>query len=271
MEVEHYLRKAAVNFREIVRSDLPRLGGGWVSAFFLVGLLVPFRNPTLSRLRIYLLLSMLTLIVVQAAARTQLSKDSPDVNGENLLVLAAPLVFVYGVAMYLVLLDQIEFPFPQARFFINISVLVVACSSLILTLLPPRSLPFAYPPYWPPLIQEISGYLKERELMMSDMPWAVGWYGRRSCIWSVLDVERDFYAINDFQKPVQGLYLTQLTSDARFYSGMVKSPDRGWEWFTVQSLVRTNLPQGFPLRHATPLPDGQLFLTDRARWGPSNR
>src|SRR5205814_764245 len=32
-------QKLILNARQIVQSDLPRLGGGWVSAFFLVGLL----------------------------------------------------------------------------------------------------------------------------------------------------------------------------------------------------------------------------------------
>jgi len=49
-----------------------------VSAFFLVGLMVPFRSPTLRRLRILLLGSLGTLLVVQALGRTGLSAESRD-------------------------------------------------------------------------------------------------------------------------------------------------------------------------------------------------
>lgn len=43
--LQDYVRKFLVNAGEIVQSELPKLGGSWVSAFFLVGLMLPFRNP----------------------------------------------------------------------------------------------------------------------------------------------------------------------------------------------------------------------------------
>ena len=49
--------------------------------------------------------------------------------------------------------------------------------------------------------------------MMSDIPWAVAWYGNRSCLGLTLDVKKEFFAIHDFQKPIQALYLTQSTLD----------------------------------------------------------
>ena len=44
-----------------------------------------------------------------------------------------------------------------------------------------------YPPYFPPEIQQIAGWMKPDELMMSDVPWAVAWYGDRQCVWLSLD------------------------------------------------------------------------------------
>jgi len=137
----------------------------------------------------------------------------------------------------------------------------------------------AFPPYYPPLIGRFAGWMHERELVMSDMPWAVAWYGNRQCVWTTLRVQDekrrdDFYAINDFQKPIQGLYLTQLTTEEKFISFADFHPPipsaEEWSWgrFILNSLVKTNLPSGFPLKHAGPgyLPNGQLFLTDRPRW-----
>jgi len=110
---------------------------------------------------------------------------------------------------------------------------------------------------------------------MSDMPWAMAWYGRRQSVWTTLNVQDrkgrdDFFAINDLQKPIHALYLTTLSMDARFYSQMLKGQDWAWGKFVMDSLVTTNgLPPGFPLKH-TPigpyLGNGQFFLTDWPRW-----
>ena len=101
---------------------------------------------------------------------------------------------------------------------------------------------------------------------MSDMPWAVAWYGHRPCVWLTWDISRDFNALHQ-QKPVQGLYLTPLTMDGRFLSQMLKGEERVWGRFAVESLVKEETPTGFPLKHAFSgwLPD-QLFMADRPRW-----
>ena len=92
--------KLVGNLPGILREDLLNLGGSWVSAFFFVGLLVAFRNPTLNRLRWFLLLCLPVLVLAQALGRTHLSEHSPVINSENLLVLVAPLVIVFGVSFF---------------------------------------------------------------------------------------------------------------------------------------------------------------------------
>lgn len=276
VEPRHVTRKLLVNLSLIVQNDLPRIGGNWISAFFLASLLIPFRNLGLSRLRVFVLLCLGVLMVAQALGRSYLTTENPDINTENLLVLLAPLIFVFGVGMYFILLDQIQLPIPQLRTVITAGISFLACSPLFFALLPPTSNPIAYPPYWPPGIQDISRWLRKDELMMSDMPWAVGWYGDRQCVWVTLDApvdarlmnQSDFFAIYDYQKPIKGLYLTRLTTDAKFYSQMLKDKDHAWGRFMLESLLRTNVPSGFPLKEAPPglLQEGQLFLSDYPRW-----
>ena len=115
-------------------------------------------------------------------------------------------------------------------------------------------------------------------MWMSDIPWAMAWYGQRQSVWTTLNVKDqkghdDFFTVNDLQKPVHGLYLTTLTMDARFYSQMLRGQDWAWGKFVMDSLVTTNgLPVGFPLKHAPAGPylgNGQLFLTDWPRWAKS--
>ena len=59
--------------------------------------------------------------------------------------------------------------------------------------------------------------------MMSDVPWAVAWYGQRQCVWLTLDAQDSFFAVNDYIKPVQALYLTPETMDGKFLSDWVRA------------------------------------------------
>jgi hypothetical protein len=276
VETDQFLRKLFVNSADIVRHDLSNLASNWAAAFFLVGLMVPFLNPGLNRLRVFLLLSLLMLLIVQALGKSYLSAESPEITSENLLVIVAPLVLVFGVAMFFLLLDQVNLPFPPTRTLVTAGFGVVVCAPLVFAMLPPRSFPIAYPPYWPPLVQDVAGWMQPEELMMSDMPWAVAWYGNRKCLWATLDApsdlkstkQSDFFDIHDYQKPIQGILLTRLTTDAKWFSQMIQGQDYAWGKFMLECLLRTNVPAGFPLKYSPPgfLQEGLLFLSDRNRW-----
>ena len=169
-------------------------------------------------MRYFLLMCLGVFIVVQALGRTQLSDESPEVNSENLLVLLAPLVFIYGVSFFFTFLDQMKLAVPQLRYVVIAAFVALSCLPMIFALLSPKVLPVVYPPYYPPDIQQTAGWMKENELMMSDVPWAVAWYGHRQCVWLTLNAQDDFFAINDNLKPVQALYLTPKTMDGKFVS-----------------------------------------------------
>jgi hypothetical protein len=259
--------KLVAGSREILQNDLPKLGGGWVSALFLTGLLLGQRSPALRRLRYFLLGTLLTFIIVQSLGRTQLSVDSPVLNGENLLVLTVPLVFLFGTGLFLQLLDQIGFaPLSLRSGFISLFA-IVACLPMLYSLLPPKSEPMAFPTCNPQVIQRVCGWMQEDELMMSDIPWAVAWYGNRQCAWLTQNAQSEFFAINDFLKPVRALYLTPETMDNRFLSQWVRAGDHGWGNLILNFMLTKKVSEKFPLRAAAPgfLPE-QLFLTDWERW-----
>jgi 4-amino-4-deoxy-L-arabinose transferase-like glycosyltransferase len=267
-----FVHKSLVQGDAILRTEAGKIGGNWLCAsLFITGVLIPFRSQSLTRLRIFALMALGVLGLTEALGRTHLSLDYPEINTENLMVLVLPLVVVFAVAMFLTLLEQLILPHPAVHGVLVFLFTVLACLPMIFTLLPPRSSPAAYPPYSPPMIQTVSRWLKSDELMMSDMPWAVAWYGDRQCIWTTLDAgldhSGDFFTINDYQKPIRGLYLTPLTIDTRFVSEMIRNPDGAWGRFVLESLLRTNVPTGFPLKNAPKgfLPDF-LFLSDRVRW-----
>jgi 4-amino-4-deoxy-L-arabinose transferase-like glycosyltransferase len=268
--------KLNTNLRQIITDELPRLGGSWVTAFFLPGLMIGFRSPTLRRLRYFLMGCIAVLAVAQALGRTQLSEESQEINSENLLVLVAPLVLVYGVSLFFMLLDQVPLLFLQLRYIVIGLFSIVACLPMLFVFLPPKIIPVAYPPYHPQMIQTVAGWLKESELAMSDIPWAMAWYGQRQCVWLTLkctpdakdpNTHENFFAINDYQKPIKLLYLTPQTMDARFLTQWIRAGEQSWGSFILESVVKKKVPDYFPLNQ---MPAGfmpeQLALTDYQRW-----
>jgi len=213
-----FSRKLGLNVKEIIQHDLPGLGGSWVSAFFLVGLLVPFRNPTLGRVRWFVASCLGFLVVAQALGRTGLTAAEPDINSENLLAVAAPLVLIYGVSLLFTLVDQTNLQSPGGKYSLVGLFCLVADAPLIFTLLSTAPSPIVYPPYYPPWIQEKAQYVGEGEWLMTDIPWATAWYGRRQSVWLTLKhkdasgqrLRNNFYEVNSL-KPVKALYLTAKT------------------------------------------------------------
>ncbi|HXF11363.1 MAG TPA: glycosyltransferase family 39 protein [Desulfuromonadaceae bacterium] len=264
-----YVHKLVENVRTILNDQLPRLGGSWASVFFLAGLLLEFRSLAVRRMRYFLVMCMVMFIVVQSLGQTELSIETPEINSENLLVLLAPLVFIYGVSLFFTLLDQMRLPLFELRYAVIAGFAALSCLQMIFALLPPRGNPIAYPPYYPPEIQQTAGWLAKDELEMSDVPWAVAWYGNRQCVWVTLNAENDFFYVNDNYKRIRALYLTPETMDGKLLSDWILPHEYSWGSFIIGALTQGEIPPKFPLRYAPPqvkfLPE-RLFLADSALW-----
>jgi hypothetical protein len=256
--------KFLLDARTMCRDDLPRFGGNWISAFFLVGLLIPFRRPTLGRMRLFLLFSTVVLFVAQAVGQTHLTTDCPEINTENLLVLTAPLIFVYGVSLFFILFDQLNLGAVDARGAVVGCFVFVLSVPFIASLVLNRP-PAVHSPYSPKHVQMTAQIILPSELMMSDIPGAVAWYGDRNCAWLTMDDDREFHAFNALER-VKAVYLTERTTDARFLSEMMLKPS-SWPRFVAECQAHGEVPTGFPLTKA---PSGflpyQMFLSDEARW-----
>jgi hypothetical protein len=268
-------RKLLINLSEILRNDLPRLGGNWITAFFLVGLMLPFADPGRGRMRTFVVFCLVVLVPVQALGRTPGTETSPDVHSGNLLVWLAPAVFIFGSALFFTLLDRLTLPIFRGRELVSALFVLLLAAPLVLALLPPREI--GNRAASPAHVQLLCDWMEPEELMMSDVPWAVAWYGDRQCIWLTWRYQDErgqesFYAVNDLRKSVRALYLTRWTLDQPFFEAYyVGSPGQesgSWGAFVLDGLVRGKPLPGFPLRRslAGVLKQGHFFLTDRERW-----
>jgi len=281
------LIKLKVGLPELVESGLLRLGGSWIAVLFLAGLLMAQRSDAARRLRYFTMMCLGVLLVVTAVGRTHLSVVAPAANTENLLVLLTPLVIIFGVTFFLMLLNQLALPSLTARYGAAGIVVMLACLPMILTLLPPKSAPTAFPPYYPPDMQRFTRWLQPEELMMSDIPWAVAWYSDRQCALLTINAKYEYSQFDDYVKHISALYLTRDTLDGRLLSECLYSGGDSWNSFVFDRIAvykikseasdswgqiafnpnRNGVPSTFPLNCApSDMMSYSVFLADRQRW-----
>ena len=267
--IHPYEKKFFENLGGSFQDSLLHLGEGWGGILFFAGLLLGLRNPTARRLRYFSVSSLALFVVVQCLGATALSTITPVVNSENLLVLFTPLVFIFGCAFFLTLLDQMKTPTPGMRYVVIGIVAVLVWRPWVWTVCADAS-PVAYPPYYPTDVQKVSAWMQPDELMMSDLPWAVAWYGNRTCIWITPDTQT-FFDINDYIKPVHALYLSVNCLDSRLLSECMQGGKNSWPNFALKAITFAQIPQTFPLTifPKKPLQSG-MFLTDHVRWQKSD-
>jgi hypothetical protein len=258
--------KLVHNASNLLQGDLPRLGSGWLLFLLLVGLLFGVRTSGARRLRYFTLMGLGLFLVVQALGQTQLSVISPEINSENLLVLMTPLVVIFGVAGFGALLERMSTPSLEVRLAAVLVLAALCCQPLVTNLVVAKPSPIAYPPYYPPEIRKIADWMRPDELMMSDIPWAVAWYGDRQCASLTINAQYEFNEFDIYYKHVSGLYLTLGTLDKKLLTECLQGGAASWENFVLKSVVVSQIPPKFPLRIAPYGLMTGMFLTDQVRW-----
>jgi len=252
--------------RELLTGSLKQIGSDFLIFFFGAGLLYAFRRPDVARLRWVVLGGLLCAIFGMALIGTPSERSGPEVYGANLLVLFLPLVAVYGTAFFYLLLDRIPFRIRLTRGAVIAAFALLNVAPMIFTLLPPRPSPFRYPPYFPPMTRAVSQWFGQNDVGVSDLPWAMAWYGDRRTIWLPTQI-KDFYELHDLVPPkgvsVSFLMLTPYMLNQPAQSEVLKGQYKEWAW-----VGRAPFPTNFPLRAGTVLPpeSDQILLADRVRW-----
>jgi hypothetical protein len=244
-----------------VESLFAFLGMNLAAGAFFLALLHPFRSPVVSMFRWCVVLMWIGAVVGMAAFGV-----AGTISSNQLHVLILPLFILYGLAFLMVLWSRWELNFPLLRV-IFLSVVVFLCAvPMLATLFSRGGGAIQWPPYVPPFIGILGDWYGEKEIIASDMPWAVAWYAQRKSVLLPESV-RAFNRLNDYRvlgEPLTGLYLTPITGNLRLFSDIYKGGYKEW------ALLITRPPKvdGFALPFYTALPiEGEcIIFADRDRW-----
>ena len=257
-------RKIVPGLRAQLDQGFNLLGSSLITVFFFAGLIHFFKRRRAQVLRYFALGSLIVL-----ALGASLGKGGPlvaDAAG-NHLFLAWPLVVIFGTSFFFILLDRIEFPAGWVRtgaltFFLTLNAL-----PLIASLMHGAAL-FSYPPYFPPVIVFASQWFEPNEVIASDIPWAVAWYGDRPSLW-LPSTMKEYLEINDFVHPINAILLTPESRNAPALYEMDKGQWKDWSTL----MHGHNIPPQIALSAATVLPPDKndyLLVADHVRW-PVNK
>jgi len=230
-----------------------------VIAFF-VSLLHPFKNPVAASWRWVVLMMWVGLSLGMA-----LFGVKETVSGNQLHVVFLPIFIIFGSTFFLVLWNRLNISTKALRIAFLSTLFLVSGIPMILTMLSGQQQRIQWPPYVPPFISVLQNWFQPKEILSSDMPWAVAWYAHRKCL-LIPETVRQFNEISDFGNlgsPIVGLYLTPISGHQSFLD-LIKGPFK--EWGPV--IMRTVNVNDFLLRSFTPLPiDGECILyADTERW-----
>jgi 4-amino-4-deoxy-L-arabinose transferase-like glycosyltransferase len=236
------------------------LGMNLAVVAFIPSLLHAFRSPAASLWRWCILLMWFGMALGMAAFGV-----NGVVSGNQLHILFLPIFSIYGAAFLLVLWNRLNITLPAFRLLFLSLLFLLSSTPMLLTLMAGQQARIQWPPYVPPFIAVLSKWFQPKEILASDMPWAVAWYANRKCL-LLPETVRSFTEISDFGRlgsPIVGLYLTPISGQGKFVD-LVKGTYK--EWGPV--IMRTVNLDEFLLKTFTPLPiDGECILyADTDRW-----
>jgi hypothetical protein len=183
-------RKLVFNASAQLHDVWQHFGGALPALLFFVALLHPFKKEEVRGfgrgLAVVWLFAMVGMLVVG------LPRQQDDAN--QMHVLFIPAMSMFGFALLMVLWTRLGMKTPYGGWWSEhgAPLLATALSAVpLLTSLFTELTPglsnkgqFAHwPPYLPGQIARLASFTGERELIMSDIPWAVAWYADRPSAW----------------------------------------------------------------------------------------
>lgn len=194
-----------------------------------------------------------------------LSDDTTLLQSNELNLLFIPLFIAYGLAFLLKLWQRLELKGTLVRNAFLAGLYLISGTPLITVLTAAPSIPVQWPPYIPAVIGAVQHWMQPDEIVATDMPWAVAWYGDRRSLWlpetpAILTELHDF---NQLGAGVNGLFLSPVTGNQPFVGSIARGTWKDWAPF----IMRQQKVKDFPLTEMVPMVEGQIvFYSDHDRW-----
>ncbi len=265
--VSAFPSKAFGGINDQIGSIVTFLGSVVVAPIFFVALLHSFKRREVAVFRWAILILWIFALLGMAVFGLH-AFDGFAANDLHLLFI--PLMTFYGLAFILTLWSRL--PLSSIRLVhIGFVVLLFLLSgrpyiTMVIRLLGPMQSRFKWPPYVPPYIAIMRGWTTDKEIIMSDMPWAVAWYADRKSLWMPTTI-KEFTDLNDYRKlngEIVGLYLTPYSGDQPFLNAIEKGDYKDWAPFITRTVNLRNLP--FHAVTALPIDNQCIVYFDRDRW-----
>lgn len=238
------------------------LGYSVAAPVFFISLMHLFRKPETGAFRWCILLMWLFALLGMSV----FGLEDKDMSANDLHVLFIPLMTFYGLAFLLVMWSRLEIA--ARALHIGFLVLIFAVSSipLVMQVVGMNSRRVEWPPYLPPYIALVGSWFRPDEVIVSDMPWAVAWYGDRRSLW-LPNEAKDLVNLHDYNglgAPINGMYLTPISGNQPFISTLVKGEYKDW----ANLIMRAPLAADFPLQRSVALPmeNECILYSDHVRW-----
>lgn len=245
----HYRAKLQHGIADQLGDLYARLGGCLVAPLFFVALLHPFRRPEVRAMRWLLLLAWVFAIMGSSLSR---GEDSfKQLSSTDFQLFFIPLFAAYGLAFLLVLWGRLEIPSPLARRLVILGIFLISALPIVNLATTSGGGIMVWPPYVPPYIGVLGQWATEKEIVVSDMPWAVGWYANRTSLWvpQSLETLNEMHDYDQLGAPLAGLHFSPVMSDQPLWSGIIRG-SKDWIAFLMRN---PNLPRN-PFTYFEPLP-----------------
>jgi hypothetical protein len=180
------------------------LGKNVVALFFFLALLHTFRKGETRSLRWAVLLMWLFGVVGMSYFGFSDYDLLATINANDLHVLFIPIMSFYGFALLLVMWSRVTVQgrelsrMPLFNVSFQVFVVFITAFPLLNRYTDPPRVGFIWPPYYPRIFNDINEWYTSKDIICSDMPWAVSWYADRKSLWLPMSMP-DFNELNDFR------------------------------------------------------------------------
>jgi hypothetical protein len=198
---------------------IPFLGGIIVAPIFFLAILHPFKRPSIANFRWSILLMFTTSAL--GLAFFGASNTGLDPNQTHLLF--APIMTAYGLAFISILWSRLTIVNNVSMLRnVHYIIIVIVCALPIILSIPNKirvgmerkdrgGVPH-WPPYFAPAYNlGLAKWTTEKQIVISDQPWAVAWYADRMSIW-LPPTTKEFIFLeeqaNNLDTPIAGILIS---------------------------------------------------------------